>query len=183
MLCYLARMEPYYIKCIKDGPFQSKTTEDDIIESVISYETAKATWTNLVHNFEGPSNTKENRIIDLKLKYQTFRVKPSESLSQTYTHYKTLLNELTNDGVNLSKHKINVGFVNSLLEKLLFFSQGLRNDNHTQTLDLADIYERFVYEDNLIQRRYSYSKKALVTTPSTTPISIAFFSNNVIQDF
>nr|GEW75912.1 retrovirus-related Pol polyprotein from transposon TNT 1-94 [Tanacetum cinerariifolium] len=29
---------------------------------------------------------------------------------------------------------------------------GLRNANHTQTLDLADIYGRFVYENNQIQR-------------------------------
>nr|GEW30811.1 retrovirus-related Pol polyprotein from transposon TNT 1-94 [Tanacetum cinerariifolium] len=90
--------------------------------------------------FEGPSDTKENRIMDLKLKYQTFRAKSIESLSQTYTRYKTLLNELANDGVNLSKHEINVGFVNSLPDKWLTFSQGLRNANHTQTLDLADIY-------------------------------------------
>ncbi|GKA32744.1 hypothetical protein Tco_0719111 [Tanacetum coccineum] len=34
---------------------------DDIMESVISCETAKATWTDLVHSFEGPSDTKENR--------------------------------------------------------------------------------------------------------------------------
>nr|GEV09951.1 hypothetical protein [Tanacetum cinerariifolium] len=27
MLCYLAGMEPYHIKCIKDGPFQPKTIE------------------------------------------------------------------------------------------------------------------------------------------------------------
>ncbi|GJY45673.1 hypothetical protein Tco_0434736 [Tanacetum coccineum] len=60
---------------------------------------------------------------------------------------------------------------------------GLRNANHTQTLDLADIYERLVYEDNLIQKRYSDTKKALITTPSSTQISTAFFSNNVIQDF
>nr|GEZ55727.1 hypothetical protein [Tanacetum cinerariifolium] len=33
------------------------------------------------------------------------------------------------------------------------FLSGLRNANHTQTLDLADIYGRFVCEDNLIQRR------------------------------
>ncbi|GJR67790.1 hypothetical protein Tco_0013855 [Tanacetum coccineum] len=163
MLCYLAGMEPYYLKCIKDGPFQPKTTEgdnkpeskwtanerrvvvqdqrlksiimsclpDDIMESVISCETAKATWTDLVHSFEGPSDTKENRIMDLKLEYQTFRAKPTESLSQTYTRYKTLLNELANDGVNLSKHEINVGFVNCLPEKWLTFSQGLRNANHT----------------------------------------------------
>ncbi|GKA92698.1 retrovirus-related pol polyprotein from transposon TNT 1-94 [Tanacetum coccineum] len=186
MLCYLARMEPYYLKCIKDGPFQPKTVEgddkpesqwtpderrvvvqdqrlksiimsclpDDIMESVISCETAKATWTDLANPTNSP-----------------------------YTRYKTLLNELANDGVNLSKHEINVGFVNSLPEKWLTFSQGLRNANHTQTLDLADIYGRFVYEDNLIQRRYSDTKKALITTPSSTAISTAFFSNNVIQDF
>ncbi|GKA84636.1 hypothetical protein Tco_0806231 [Tanacetum coccineum] len=101
----------------------------------------------------------------------------------TNTRYKTLSNELTNDGVNLSKHEINVGFVNSLPEKWLTFSQGLRNANHTQTLVLADIYGRFVYEENLIQRSYSDTKKALKTTPSCTTISIAFFSNNVIHDF
>ncbi|GKD91030.1 hypothetical protein Tco_1366537 [Tanacetum coccineum] len=134
---------------------------DDIIESVISCVSAKGTWTDLVHNFEGPSDTKENRIMDLKLEYYTFKAKSTESLSQTYTHYKTLLNDLANDGVNLSKHEINVGFVNSLPEKWLTFSQGLRNANHTQTLDLADIYGRFVYEDNLIQRRIS--KKILMT--------------------
>ncbi|GJU42005.1 hypothetical protein Tco_1194962 [Tanacetum coccineum] len=86
---------------------------DDIMESVISCETAKATWTDLA--------------------------KPTESLSQTYTRYKTLINELANDGVNLSRHEINVGFVN---REVVNFSQVLRNANHTQTLDLADIYGR-----------------------------------------
>ncbi|GKD73455.1 hypothetical protein Tco_1331737, partial [Tanacetum coccineum] len=170
MFCYLAGMEPYYLKCIKDGPFQPKIAEgdakpesqwtpdgrrvvvqdqrlksiiisclpDDIMESVISCVSAKETWSDLVHSFEGPSDTKENRIMDLKL---------------------------------------------DLPEKWLTFSQGLRNANHTQTLDLADIYGRFVYEDNLIQIRYSNTKKALIATPSSTPISTAFLSNNVIQDF
>ncbi|GJR08320.1 retrovirus-related pol polyprotein from transposon TNT 1-94 [Tanacetum coccineum] len=104
-------------------------SRDDIIELVICCETAKATWTDLVHSFE------------------------------YYTCYKTLFNELANDGANLSKHEINVGFMNSLPEKW------------------------FVYEDNLIQRRYSDTKKALITTSSSTAIFTAFFSNNVIQDF
>ncbi|GJU09746.1 hypothetical protein Tco_1132142 [Tanacetum coccineum] len=30
MLCYLAGMEPYYIKCIKDGPFQPKIADGDV---------------------------------------------------------------------------------------------------------------------------------------------------------
>nr|GFA94323.1 retrovirus-related Pol polyprotein from transposon TNT 1-94 [Tanacetum cinerariifolium] len=70
-----------------------------------------------------------------------------------------------------------------LPEKWLSFSHELRIANHTQTFDLADIYERFVYEDNLISRRYSDTKKALITTPPDSPISTAFFSNNIVQDF
>ncbi|GJS40090.1 retrovirus-related pol polyprotein from transposon TNT 1-94 [Tanacetum coccineum] len=83
---------------------------DDVMESVISCVSAKETWTDLVHSFEGPSDTKENRIMDLKLEYYTFRAKSTESLSQTYTRYKTLLNEIANDGVNLSKHEINAKY-------------------------------------------------------------------------
>ncbi|GJV61850.1 hypothetical protein Tco_1467950 [Tanacetum coccineum] len=112
------------------------------MESVISCDTAKDTWSDLVHSFKGPFDTKENRIMDLKLEYQTFRAKTFETLSQTYTRYKTLLNELANFGVTLSKHEINVSFINSLLKKWHNLSQRLRNANHTQTLDLADIYGR-----------------------------------------
>ncbi|GKC09036.1 hypothetical protein Tco_1000646 [Tanacetum coccineum] len=46
------------------------------MKSVISCEIAKDTLTDLVHSFEGPSDTKENKIKDLKLEYNTFRVKP-----------------------------------------------------------------------------------------------------------
>ncbi|GKC37653.1 retrovirus-related pol polyprotein from transposon TNT 1-94 [Tanacetum coccineum] len=84
-----------------------------------------------------------------KLEPEKFnKAKPTKSLSQTYTRYKTLLNELANDGVNLSKHEINVGFVNTLPEKWLTFSQGLRNANHTQILDLADTYGMFDFQEN-----------------------------------
>ncbi|GJT37871.1 hypothetical protein Tco_0937736 [Tanacetum coccineum] len=180
MIYYLTRMEPYYIKCINEGPFQLKTAEgapkpeaqwlnderrvvtqdqllkriiiscipNDIIESIISCETARETWSDLVHSFEGTLDNKEIRIMDLKLEYNTLRAKNFESFSHTHTHYKTLLNELLNDGVKLSKHEINVGFVNSAPKKWLNFSQSLRNANHIHTLDLADIYGRFVYEDN-----------------------------------
>ncbi|GJR60323.1 hypothetical protein Tco_1502485 [Tanacetum coccineum] len=51
-----------------------------------------------------------------------------------------------------------LGLAPTLPEKWITFTQGLRNANHTQTLDLADIY-------------------------GSTPISTKFFSNNVIHDF
>nr|GEX38004.1 retrovirus-related Pol polyprotein from transposon TNT 1-94 [Tanacetum cinerariifolium] len=83
---------------------------DDIMVSVISCEITKDTWTDLVYGFKGPSDAKKNRIMDMKLEYQMFRAKPSKTLSHTYTRYKTMLHELANDGVNLSKHEINGKF-------------------------------------------------------------------------
>ncbi|GJT12318.1 retrovirus-related pol polyprotein from transposon TNT 1-94 [Tanacetum coccineum] len=139
--------------CLEPGKF-NKWKMHDIMESIISCETAKAIRTDLVHSFEGPFDTKENKTMDMKLEYQTFRAKPFKSLSQTYTSYKTLINELANDGVTLY-----------------------------QTLDPASIDGRFVYKDNLIARRFPETKKALITTPSDLPISTAFFSNNIVQEF
>nr|GEU36768.1 copia protein [Tanacetum cinerariifolium] len=156
---------PQLVDKKKDGPFQPKTTDGDA--------KPESQWT-----------PDERRVVvqDQRLK-SIIMTKSTESLSQTYICYKTLLDELVNDCVNLSKHEINVGFMNSLPEKWLTFSHGLRNANHTLTLDLANIYRRFVYEDNLIQRRYSDTKKALITTSLSSVISTTFFSNNVIQDF
>ncbi|GJY95187.1 hypothetical protein Tco_0511548 [Tanacetum coccineum] len=122
--------------------------------------------------FKGPSDTKENRIMDLKLEYQTFRAKPSKSLSRTYTRYKILLNELADDGVNFSKHEINVGFVNSLPEKWLTFSQGLRNANHTQTLNLVDINERPIRR--IHQGRYGVSVPALTKDHKEKKINMPY---------
>nr|GEU59328.1 hypothetical protein [Tanacetum cinerariifolium] len=70
-------MEPYYIQCIKDGPFKPKTTE--------GADNPEAQW------------TQDER-------------------------------------------------------------KGSRNANHTQTIDLADIYERFVYEVNLIQKGKNHAR-------------------------
>ncbi|GJU50180.1 hypothetical protein Tco_1219735 [Tanacetum coccineum] len=136
MLCYLAGMEPYYIKCIKDGPFQPKRVEgaikpesqwtmderrvvvqdqrlkriimsclpDDIMESVIRCEIAKATWTDLDHSFEGLFDTKENKIMDLKLN-------PINPLNQrTNALLMKLLNwdeeELSNDDEEMTQVKV-----------------------------------------------------------------------------
>ena len=50
------------------------------------------------------------------------------------------MNELVNDGVTLSKHEINVCFINSLPKKWLSFNQSLKNSNHVRDLDLATFF-------------------------------------------
>ncbi|GJZ53750.1 hypothetical protein Tco_0608635 [Tanacetum coccineum] len=65
---------------------------------------------------------------------------------QCMQRYKALMNELVNDGVNLSKLEINTGFINGLPKKWLSFCQSLRNTNHVKDSELASLFD---FQDNL----------------------------------
>nr|GEW45980.1 retrovirus-related Pol polyprotein from transposon TNT 1-94 [Tanacetum cinerariifolium] len=67
---------------------------DDQMNYVINGLTTKSTWDDLILYHEGPSDVKESRVMDLKLCYNTFKFKEDESLTQTFTRYKALMNEL-----------------------------------------------------------------------------------------
>ncbi|GJS66975.1 hypothetical protein Tco_0681539 [Tanacetum coccineum] len=122
---------------------------DDQMNSVINCLTAKSTWDDLILYHEGPSDVKESRVMDLKLCYNTFKFKEGESLTQTFTRYKALMNELVNDGIKLSKLEINTGFINGLPKKWLSFCQSLRNTNHVKDSELASLFGKLKYEENL----------------------------------
>ncbi|GJX39368.1 hypothetical protein Tco_0252671 [Tanacetum coccineum] len=95
--------------------------------------------------------------------------------------YKALMNELVNDGIKLSKLKINSGFINGLPKKWLSFCQSLRNTNHVKDSELASLFGKLKYEENLIDTIYETKKnKSLV---SAIPLSTAFFSTSIVQDF
>ncbi|GJY23314.1 retrovirus-related pol polyprotein from transposon TNT 1-94, partial [Tanacetum coccineum] len=94
--------------------------------------------------------------------------------------YKALMNELVNDVIQLSKLKINTNFINGLPKKWLSFCQSLRNINHVKDYELASLFGKLKYEENLIDSIYETEKnKSLV---STTPLSTAFFSTFIVQD-
>ncbi|GJW51186.1 hypothetical protein Tco_0092537 [Tanacetum coccineum] len=154
---------------------------DDQMNSVINCLTAKSTWDDLILYHEGPSNVKESRVMDMNLCYNTFKFKEGKSLTQTFTRYKALINELVNDGIKLSNLEINTGFINGLPKKWLSFCQSLRNTNRVKDSELASLFGKLKYEENLIDIIYeTENSKSLV---STTPLSTAFFSSSIVQDF
>ncbi|GJV14771.1 retrovirus-related pol polyprotein from transposon TNT 1-94 [Tanacetum coccineum] len=125
---------------------------DDQMNSVINCLTAKSTWDDLILYHEGPSDVKE-----------------------------TLMNELLNDGIKLSKLEINTSFINGLPKKWLSFYQSLRNTNNVKDSELASLFGKLKYKENLIDNIYETEKnKSLV---SATPLSMAFFSSSIVQDF
>ncbi|GKC54424.1 hypothetical protein Tco_1077169 [Tanacetum coccineum] len=93
------------------------------MNSVINCETATSTWEDLILYHKGPFDVKESRVMDLKLCYNTFKFKEGGNLTQTFTRYKALMNELVNYGIKLSKLERNTGFINGLSKKWLSFCQ------------------------------------------------------------
>ncbi|GKB16112.1 hypothetical protein Tco_0850035 [Tanacetum coccineum] len=97
--------------------------------------------------------------------------------------HKSLINELVNDGIKLSKLEINTGFINGLPKKWLSFYQSLRNTNNVKDSELASLFRKLKYKENLIDSIYETEKnKSLV---SATPLSttVPFFSSSIVWDF
>ncbi|GKA25157.1 hypothetical protein Tco_0711190 [Tanacetum coccineum] len=57
----------------------------------------------------------------------------------------------------------------------------LRNSNHVKDFELASLFGKLKYEENLIEKIYETEKnKSLI---SATPLSTAFISTSIVQDF
>ncbi|GKD33359.1 hypothetical protein Tco_1248868 [Tanacetum coccineum] len=176
-MCHIIGIEPQFKNIISNGPFipmaagQRKpegqwtaderkaanldqrlksfimsVLSDDQMNSVINCLTVKSTWDDLILYHEGPFDVK----MDLKLCYNTFKFKEYESLTQTFTRYKALMNYL-------------------------------KNTNHVKDSELASLFGKLKYEENLIESIYETEKsKSLV---SATPLSTAFLTTFIVQDF
>ncbi|GJR70270.1 retrovirus-related pol polyprotein from transposon TNT 1-94 [Tanacetum coccineum] len=168
-MCHIIGIEPQFENIIKNGPFipmvagqrkpEGQWTRDvikaanldqrlkSLIMSVLPYDqmnsiinclTAKSTWDDMLLYHEVPSNVKESRVMDLKLCYNTF------------------------------KFKEDTGFINGIPNKWLSICRSLKNTNHVKDSELASLFGKLKYEENLIDSIYETEKnKSLV---SATPL-------------
>ncbi|GJV64003.1 retrovirus-related pol polyprotein from transposon TNT 1-94 [Tanacetum coccineum] len=68
-----------------------------------------------------------------------------------------------------------------LPKKWLSFYQSLRNTNHVKDSELASLFGKLKYEENLIDNIYETEEEK--TLVSATLLSTAFFSTSIVQDF
>ncbi|GJZ72553.1 hypothetical protein Tco_0636699 [Tanacetum coccineum] len=179
-MCHIVGIEPQFENIISNGPYIPMAAGQRKPETQGTPEERKAA--NLDQRLKSlimPSDVKESRFMDLKLCYNTFKFKEGESLTQTFTRYKALMNELVNDGIKLSKLEINTGFINGLPKKWLAFCQSLRNTNHVKESELASLFGKLKYEENLINSIYDTNKEK--TLVPATPLSTAFFFTSTVQ--
>nr|GEX88712.1 retrovirus-related Pol polyprotein from transposon TNT 1-94 [Tanacetum cinerariifolium] len=129
----------------------------DQMNSVINCLTAKSTWDDLILYHEGPFDVKESKVVDLKLCYNTFKFKEGESLTQTFTRYKALMNELVNDGIKLSKLETDNGFINGLPKKWLN-SPDNEEDTRSSHEYLNDLEEEYQSKAILAKSKRFFKK-------------------------
>ncbi|GJU09601.1 retrovirus-related pol polyprotein from transposon TNT 1-94 [Tanacetum coccineum] len=129
---------------------------DDQMNSVINCLTAKSTWDDLILYHEVLFDVKESRVMDLKLCYNTFKFKEGETLTQTFTRYKALMNELVNDGIKLSKKK---SFVTTTSLSTAFFSTSIVQDFQDSLDDKKDKRSSQEYLNDLEEE---YQERALL---------------------
>ncbi|GJV68573.1 retrovirus-related pol polyprotein from transposon TNT 1-94 [Tanacetum coccineum] len=149
---------------------------NDQMNFVINCLTAKSTWDDLILYHKGPSDVKESRVMDLKLCHNTFKFKEGESLTQTFTRYKALMNELVNDGIKLSKLEINTGFINGLPKKWLSFCQSLINTNHVKDSELASLFGNSQVKDNKIDLLVQQYEQFVISEDESIDSAFARFN-------
>ncbi|GJX17619.1 retrovirus-related pol polyprotein from transposon TNT 1-94 [Tanacetum coccineum] len=166
-MCHIIGIEPQFENIIKNGSF---------IPMLAGQRKPEGQWT---------TDERKAANLDQRLKGLIMPILPCgklegglNSLPLFNLRYKALMNELVNDGINLSKLD---RFINGLPKKWLSFWQSLRNTNHVKDSELASLFGKLKYEENLIDNIYETEKnKSLVFA---TPLSTAFFSTSIVQDF
>ncbi|GJZ93651.1 hypothetical protein Tco_0665854 [Tanacetum coccineum] len=191
--CHIIGIEPQFENIILNGPYIPKAAGERKQE--VQWTPDERKTANLDQRLKslimsvlpddqmnsGPSDVKESRVMDLKLCYNTFKFKKSETIAQTFIRNKALMNELVNDDIKLLKLEINTGFINGLPKKWLAFCQSLRNTNHLKESELASLFGKLKYKENLIDNIYETDKKKNLV--SATSLSTAFFYTSIVQDF
>ncbi|GJY77458.1 retrovirus-related pol polyprotein from transposon TNT 1-94, partial [Tanacetum coccineum] len=76
--------------------------------------------------------------------------------------------------------EINTGFINGLPKKWLAFCQILKNTNHVKEPELASLFGKLKYKQNLINSIYDTNKEK--TLVPTTPLATAFFYTSIVLD-
>nr|GEY11903.1 hypothetical protein [Tanacetum cinerariifolium] len=136
-------------------------------------------WTDLCLAYEGPSDTRDTKIVALRLKFTAFKALKGEKVNGTYTRLNFLLNDLENNGMIISQSEVNATFVNSLPRKWLSMNQTQRANNSIKNNSLAALYSKYLYEEGLIDDIYASESQRFTIKASS---SKALISNNYFQD-
>ncbi|GKC87794.1 retrovirus-related pol polyprotein from transposon TNT 1-94 [Tanacetum coccineum] len=134
---------------------------------------------DLILAHEVPSDTRDTKIVALRLRFNAFKSLEGEKVMGTFTRLKFLLNDLENNGVTIPQAEVNAMFVNSLPRKWLSVNQTQRVNNFIKNDSLATLYGKYNYEEGLIDQIY---ESVIQRFSIQASISKALISNTPFQE-
>nr|GEX55589.1 hypothetical protein [Tanacetum cinerariifolium] len=146
---------------------------------VIKCKTAKEVWNDLILAHEGPSDTRDTKIVALRLKFNAFKSLEGEKVNGTLTRLECFLNDLKNNGVSIPQAKVNATFVNSLPRKWQTMNQTQRKNNSIKNDCQVTLYGKYNYEEGLNDQIYESKTQRFNIQASS---SKALIFNNHFQD-
>ncbi|GJU66068.1 hypothetical protein Tco_1252327 [Tanacetum coccineum] len=113
------------------------------------------------------------------LKTFYLNLKSTGLVKETYTRLRILLNELENKDVKSAQAEVNATFFNSLPKKRLSMNQTQRAKNSIKNDNLATLFGKYNYEEELIDQMYESKTKRFTIQIST---SKPLISNTYVHD-
>nr|GEV51916.1 hypothetical protein [Tanacetum cinerariifolium] len=136
-------------------------------------------WNDRILAHEGPSDTRDTKIADLRLKFNAFKSLEGEKVMGTFTRLKCLLNDLENNEVIIPQAEVNATFVNILPRNWLSMNQTQRANNSIKNDSLATLYGKYNYKEGLIDQIYESETQIFSIQASS---SKALISNTQFQE-
>nr|GEV14101.1 hypothetical protein [Tanacetum cinerariifolium] len=164
-MCHIIGIEPRYKNIIKDGLF---------VPTIAGNKKLEGQWTGdeiMAANLDQRLKSLI-MVMDLKLCYNTFKFKEGENLTQTFTRFKALMNELVNDDFQDSPDdeedtKSNQEYLNDLEEEyqarsLLAKSKRFFKKGSQRFIDFKANYNKVKAKLALLSSGASSSKSSMV---------------------
>ena len=131
-----------------------------------SLKTAKALWDHLVQMYEGDDEVSRNSCDSINKRYEEFVGEEGEDVTQVYSRFTTLINDLEVSGIKKDSYDVMVRFLRSLPSEWRDVQRLWRNNDTLKNLTLTTLHSKLMNEERetkaLRERDSKRGLKALV---------------------
>ncbi|KAJ9544650.1 hypothetical protein OSB04_024357 [Centaurea solstitialis] len=156
--------------------FLTMAIPNDLFNRVDSRNTAKELWDELEKQFQGTERSIQAKLNQAIRAYEGFKALEGETLTDSYSRFNIILNDLRRNGMNKSTSEINYKFLKNLNPKWDHYSVNLQMNKNLAEEDLHDLYSiRSQHEvkvkDIVTKQKSIFDSLALLTKKSKSVLS------------
>lgn len=124
---------------------------DDIYMSIDSYkDTAKGMWDQIAKMMMGSKAGNQLNVTNCITRYDAFKAKQGETITETYDRFCLLLNDLNKNRIEKTPTENNIKLLNNLQPEWKKYASHIRHNHILETLPLHELYEMLLQDEEEI---------------------------------